>query len=146
MSILYDRIDSLCKMFNVTITTMCKDSGANRASLSDLKMGRKQTLSAATLDRIADYFDTTVDYLLGRTNDPENSDRFGLDLPEDQILSLDEDEQKTPTNGERPVSEEDIKFALFGGEGEITDAMYEEVRQFAEFVKNREAQKKQKKE
>lgn len=52
---------------------------------------------------------------------------------------------KTPTDGERSVSDDYIKFALFGGEGEITDAMYEEVRQFAEFVKNREAQKKQKK-
>lgn len=51
--------------------------------------------------------------------------------------------EKAPTKeGERSVSDDDIKFALFGGGGEITDAMFEEVRQFAEFVKNREAQKK----
>lgn len=66
-----------------------------------------------------------------------------------QILGVSGDElletgyTKTPTTeGERPINDDDIKFALFGGEGEITDAMYEEVRQFAEFVKNREAQKK----
>ena len=51
--------------------------------------------------------------------------------------------EKAPTaEGERNVSDDDINFALFGGEGEITDAMFDEVRQFAEFVKNREAQKK----
>lgn len=51
--------------------------------------------------------------------------------------------EKAPTvEGERNVSDDDIKFALFGGDGEITDAMFEEVRQFAEFVKNREEQKK----
>ena len=41
----------------------------------------------------------------------------------------------------RPVSDEEIKFALFGGDGEITDAMYEEVKKFAAFVKLREAGK-----
>ena len=50
--------------------------------------------------------------------------------------------EKAPTSGERSVSDDDIKFALFGGDGEITDAMFEEVRQFAKFIKDREAQKK----
>lgn len=39
------------------------------------------------------------------------------------------------------VSEDDIKFALFGGDGEITDAMFDEVKRFAAFVKQREAEK-----
>jgi len=43
----------------------------------------------------------------------------------------------------RPVSDDDIKFALFGGDGEITDAMYDEVRRFAAFIKQREAEKKE---
>lgn len=42
----------------------------------------------------------------------------------------------------RAVTDDDIKFALFGGNCEITDSMFEEVRQFAEFIKNREEQKK----
>lgn len=40
------------------------------------------------------------------------------------------------------VTEEDIKFALFGGDGEITDQMYQEVKTFAAFVKQREQEKK----
>ena len=58
------------------------------------------------------------------------------------VLDLLEAEKAPTAEGERNVSDEDIKFALFGGEGEITDAMFDEVRQFAEFVKNREEQKK----
>lgn len=64
MSELYNRIESLCKSENVTVTTMCKDSGASRASLSDLKVGRKQMLSAGTLSKIANYFGITTDYFL----------------------------------------------------------------------------------
>lgn len=41
------------------------------------------------------------------------------------------------------VSDEDIKFALFGGGGEITDAMYDEVKRFAAFLKAREDGKKE---
>ena len=36
------------------------------------------------------------------------------------------------------ITDEDIKFALFNGDvEEITDEMYEEVKAFAEFVKNK---------
>lgn len=41
----------------------------------------------------------------------------------------------------RGASDEEIKFALFGGDGEITDAMYDEVKKFAAFVKQREAER-----
>lgn len=53
-------------------------------------------------------------------------------------------EQKgnTPTNGERSVSDDDIKFALFGGDGEITDEMFERVKKFAAFIKQEEAEKR----
>ena len=33
-----------------------------------------------------------------------------------------------------------LKVALFGGDGEVTDEMWEEVKQFAEFVKKRKRQ------
>ena len=65
---LYNKIQGLCIEKHITITQMCKESGANRASLTDLKMGRKQSLSAETLGKIADYFDVSVDYLLGKTD------------------------------------------------------------------------------
>jgi len=63
-----------------------------------------------------------------------------LNIPVTKILTGEDD----PASAEvlrRPVNDDDIKFALFGGDGEITDAMYEEVKKFAAFVKLREAEK-----
>lgn len=121
MADLYDRIETLCSDRNVSVTTMCKEAGASRASLSDLKAGRKQSLSAETLSKIATYFGVSIDWLLGKQT------------------------EKTPTeNRGRPVNEEDIKFALFGGDGPITDEMYQEVRNFAAYVKRREEEKQRK--
>ena len=80
MSNLYNRIEALCDKRNISITTMCKESGASRASLSDLKMGRNQNLSADTLSKIATYFAVSVDFLLGKENAPtENGERDVLD-------------------------------------------------------------------
>ena len=54
-----------------------------------------------------------------------------------------EKNEKAPAeSGKRSVSDDEIKFALFGGDGEITDAMFEEVKNFAAFVKAREEAKK----
>ncbi len=64
MSELYKRIELLCQEKGVTITDMCRLSGASRGSLTDLKMGRINTLKAETMKKIADYLDVSVDYLL----------------------------------------------------------------------------------
>ena len=45
------------------------------------------------------------------------------------------------SNSKKAVSDDDIKFALFDGEKGITDEQYEEVKQFAKFVKERDEKK-----
>lgn len=55
MSTMYETIAALCEVRGVSITTMCKKSGTARASLTDLKMGRKKSLSAKSLAKIAAY-------------------------------------------------------------------------------------------
>lgn len=64
MANLYENIEKLCKQRGLNVTTMCKESGASRGSLTDLKNGRKQTLKYETLDKIASYFGTSVDALV----------------------------------------------------------------------------------
>ena len=64
MANLYENIEKLCKQRGVNVTTMCKESGASRGSLTDFKNGRKQTLKYETLDKIASYFGTSVDVLV----------------------------------------------------------------------------------
>lgn len=63
-----------------------------------------------------------------------------LGIPVTKILTG-EDDPKDTSAVTRMVSDEEIKFALFGGDGHITDAMYEEVKRFAAFIKEREAGK-----
>ena len=46
-------------------------------------------------------------------------------------------ESAPPAESAVKVTDEDIKFALFGGDGEITDEMYEEVKKFAAYLKHR---------
>ena len=79
MSTLYYRIEKLCKANDMTITSMCKESGASRASLSDLKMGRKQGLSTDTLAKIAKVLGVSVGLLIGEKPEWEYAiDEFGF--------------------------------------------------------------------
>ncbi|MBO5967057.1 MAG: helix-turn-helix domain-containing protein [Clostridia bacterium] len=68
MAQLYNRIAQLCEKQGITVTDLCRFSGAPRGSLTDLKQGRKQSLSTDTLQRIAEYFGVSVDYLLGNSS------------------------------------------------------------------------------
>ena len=81
--------------------------------------------------------------ILGLALDVSETWLMGYDVPISRDSS--KPEQTTPTDpDDRPVSDDEIKFALFGGDGDITDAMYEEVKQFAAMVKLREDTKKKK--
>ena len=67
---------------------MAKELGIPSGSVTAWKQGA--TPRSATLHKLAQYFDVTVDYLLGK---------------------------------EESISDEALKFALFGGDGPITDEM-----------------------
>ena len=64
MNEIYLRIEALCRSHKMNITEMCKKCAIPRASLTDFKMGRIKTLSASTLQKIAEYFSVSVEYLL----------------------------------------------------------------------------------
>ena len=81
-------------------------------NIGNWETGNRQPDDAAKI-QMADIFGVSVDYLIGRTD-----------------------------NRESTTNNEDLKFALFGGAANITDAMMDEVRQFAEMVKLREEERK----
>ena len=64
------RIKSLCKLKKCTIKSLLEHTGINRNFIYDLEKGG-QIPSADKFERIADYLDCSVDYLLGRTDNPE---------------------------------------------------------------------------
>lgn len=117
---LYQNIYALCCEHNITPGGLCSELGFRRSVLSDLKSGRKKTLDTTTLMKIADYFDVTIDYLLNGT----------------------EKEKAPAPEGEREISDDEIKLALFGGKGEVTDEMWEEAKFAVQLIKDRHKRKK----
>ena len=87
MANLYNNIEKLCKKRDVNVTTMCRDSGASRGSLSDLKSGRKQTLKYETLEKIANYFEISVESLVSG-DDSQKEKPNALDGVELDIAGL----------------------------------------------------------
>lgn len=69
-NIVYKRVESLCRDKGETVTDMCRDTNISRTRLSELKTGRTQRLSTEILQRIAEYFGVSVDYLLNGTKNP----------------------------------------------------------------------------
>lgn len=67
MNDMYSTIDELCKERGIKPGKMCSDLGISRGNITDLKMGRIETLSATSLSKIADYFGVTIDHLIGGT-------------------------------------------------------------------------------
>lgn len=65
MSVLYNRIADLCDKKGITGYRLCKDIGISPNIITELKMGRRDGVSAKTADKIASYFCVSVGYLLG---------------------------------------------------------------------------------
>lgn len=111
---LYENIRSLCKERGTNVSAMCLAVGVSKSIMSDLKNGRKKTLSSSTLEKFANFLGVSVDTLLG----------------------------KGVTQEGKAVADDEIKFALFGGDKEITDEMFQEVKASVEFVKLKNKGKK----
>ena len=116
MSELSNRILNLISSRALSYGELSNLTGISKSALQRYATGETEKIPIDRLERIAKALGTTSACLLGR------QDGF---------------------NG-HPVSDDYIKFALFGGSGEITDAMYQEVKEFAALVKLREDLKKTK--
>nr|MBQ8244080.1 helix-turn-helix transcriptional regulator [Oscillospiraceae bacterium] len=111
----FTRFKELCDEKGISVYRACTEIGLNRSAVAKWKAGGSP--NGTTAAKLAEYFGVSTDYLL-----EQSDDRISGEMPQ-------------------PVTDEDIKFALFGGSGEITDAMYDEVKRFAAFIRQREADK-----
>ncbi|MCI8388101.1 MAG: helix-turn-helix transcriptional regulator [Clostridiales bacterium] len=62
-------IKEVAKSHNVKLETMLEQLELGKNTFSNMRHGKM--ISAGSLARIADYLDCSVDYLLGRTDNPE---------------------------------------------------------------------------
>ena len=89
---------------------LCRIVGITQGALSGWENGKYEP-DLKSLNKMAELFGVTIDQLMGYA-------------PSDE-------KKEAPSKPD----EDDIKVALFGGDGEITDEMWNEVKQYAEYIK-----------
>lgn len=99
---------SLRKSKGLTQKELADQIGMSASAIGNYEQGTR-TPDYETLEIIADFFNVPLDSLFGKQKE-----------------------------GKSFISDDVLKFALFGGDKEITDAQLEEVKLFAKFVKERE--------
>lgn len=113
----YDVYLALCKKIDKKPSTVAFELGINKSNVSNWK-NNGYTPRGEALNKIADYFGVTTDYLLGA------------------------EAEKAPTlEDERRFDDDDLKFALWGNASDIDDEDLEDVRRYAAFVAERKKKK-----
>ncbi len=96
----FERIKGLCKKHGISINALEEKLGYSRNTIYSLK---KQKPNAERIAEIADYFNVSTDYLLGRTDNPRiatKNDTAGIDFKEIAKSSMSYDG--------KPLNDEDI--------------------------------------
>lgn len=70
---MYDVFEQLLQKYGVSSYKVAKDTGVTQTALSNWKSGRS-TPSTKTLQKIADYFGVTVDYLMTGKNEQKEKE------------------------------------------------------------------------
>lgn len=119
MEDLYKHIESLGKEHGYkNMTVLCKAAGVPRSTMSELNNGRSKDLSKPNAQKFADILGVTLDEVYG------------------------EETKKAPTqDGERAVSDDDIKFALWGDSDDVDEDDLDDVKRYAAFVRERKKKK-----
>lgn len=80
MGTLYKNIIALCDANGIKPGKMCNDTGISRGLITDLKMGRKNSITVDTAQKIADYFGVSVDRVLGAEDNKKSPAPEGAEL------------------------------------------------------------------
>jgi len=117
MGNLYENIRSLCASQGIRPGRLCDELGISRGLMTDLKMGRKKSVSAQTAQKIAAYFGVSVGYLL----DGEGSDAVPNEQKKDLL--------------------EEVDVAFYGDFKELDEEEKETVRDMVRLMRQRRAAK-----
>jgi transcriptional regulator with XRE-family HTH domain len=113
-----NKIRELREQRKIGQKVLAAEIGVSQPTISDWEAERKIP-SSKNIAAIAKFFGVSMEYILG------------------------DDDVKTYEPNQPYIDDNDIKFALFGGDSaNITDAQFDEVKRFAQFIR---AQKKKEK-
>lgn len=110
----FDRVKKLCEEQKISIVELEEKLNFSRNSLYSWK---KNNPSSDKLEKVADYFDVSTDYLLGRTD----KKRY-YDLTEKDELAIQKELKKI-------IDEEDVDNAFAAFDGRILEELNEEDRE-----------------
>ena len=99
----FDRIKDLAKQKGISLNALEKKLGYSRNTLYSMKDKKP---NAERVSEIADYFQVSTDYLLGRTDEPSIARKFYQDGKEIDVEQLASTAMRF--NG-KPLTEEDKK-------------------------------------
>ena len=118
----YETIKGLCDEKKIAVTALEKELGFGRGSIGKL---RNSNTSAERLQKIADYFNVTVDYLIGSENSSLDGKNALTAIDEKDIkIDLDNIMEKISSGADGPASYDGEELSpesleLFRGELEI---------------------------
>lgn len=107
---LFERISYLAKKQGLSVFDLAEKLNLSRNSIYSWK---KSSPKAETLEKVAEYFDVTTDYLLGRTDNPNSGNS-----EEDEITTFFRVTTEDLTESEK-------------------DQLREELKEYLEFMKSR---------
>lgn len=100
MEILLERIKDLCKSRSMTVTNLEDKLDLPNNTIYQWK---KRIPNTERLQKVADYFGVSIDYLLGRTDNP-----YAGQTPEQRQLTIEEALKSAMSKDGEPIAEEDI--------------------------------------
>ncbi len=148
-----NRIKILRKSQKLSQKQFAEIFSVDQTAVSNWEMG-KNNIDLSLADEIAGYFKVPVEYVYGKPYTltrpmsewtREERDRYALaNDAEKKLLEFTLGggvlENGTTVHTDRTPSERDIKVALFGGEDEVTEDMWQEVKNFVAFIKQKKEQ------
>lgn len=96
MATIIEIIDQLCLEKGIKGSKLCDDIGISRSTLTELRKGRAKTLSIKNANKIADYFNVSVEYLLGTNEQKEIPADKGSEDEDDDFVVLARHMKKIP--------------------------------------------------
>ena len=96
MGTLYENIISLCDKKGIKPGKMCNETQISRGLITDLKMGRKSSITVDTAQKIADYFGVSVDRVLGSEQKEKPTPQMESELTPEQIRAIEKIKNMPP--------------------------------------------------
>lgn len=115
----FDRFEVLCKEKGFSKQKACLDCGLSRTAWNKWKAGAVPNGEA--LQNLADYFNVSVDYLLGK-----------------------EDTKKAPPKADAEITFDDFTYALLDETEELTEDNKQKLLEMAKFFKSLQDKEKNK--